>query len=206
MISVDILLTQAAIALVDPLFVRWQKPELLYYLNEALNAVITYKPNAVVARVNIEAKGNPVALPDDAHMLLSVEQIGAVRGQFTPMETLNRFYPDWRTSQGEPKCWTKAADELTWFWLYPTPDKATVIDVQYSQLLTATEGGELRMAITYSGMLLDFILYRAFSKDAENASEAQKAATHYQVFNAALTGKVTTDRVKQQALKQAVME
>ncbi|OBU29321.1 hypothetical protein C0Z01_00505 [Photobacterium kishitanii] len=206
MISVNTLLTQAATVLVDPLFVRWTKPELLYYLNEALSAVITYKPSAVVARANIEVVRNPVSLPDDAHMLLSIEQIGAVRGPFTPIETLDRFYPDWRTSQGQPKCWTKATDELTWFWLYPAPDKPTLIKVQYSQLLTATEGSDLRMAIIYSGMLLDFMLYRAFSKDAENASEAQKAATHYQTFNAALTGKVTTDRVKQRALKQAAIE
>ncbi|MCD9504524.1 hypothetical protein GLP37_20385 [Photobacterium phosphoreum] len=205
MIAVEQLLAQAAATLVDPSFVRWTKNELIDYLNDALSAVITRKPNAVIVRERIEAVGNPIQLPDDTYSLLSIEQIGGVRGQFTPIESLDRFFPDWRTKQGEPKCWTKSADELTQFWLYPAPQELTHVDVQYSKVLKAKEGESLAMSSVYTGILLDFILYRAFSKDAENASESQKAVTHYQAFNAALGDKNVTDSALQTNFNQSVM-
>lgn len=205
MIAVEQLLTQAAATLVDPSFVRWTKNELIDYLNDALSAVITRKPNAAIVRERIEANTNPIQLPDDAYSLLSVEQIGGIRGQFTLIESLDRFFPDWRTKQGQPKCWTKSADELTQFWLYPAPQQLTHVDVQYSKILTAQENGTLAISPIYNGILLDFVLYRAFSKDAENASEAQKAVTHYQAFNAALGDKNVTDSTLQTNFNQSAM-
>lgn len=189
----DFLEKNIAVALVDTSFVRWSKAELISYLNEALSALIIRKPNAFVVREQVSASSNPVELPTDAYSLIAVEQIGGVRGQFTEIETLDRFYPTWREEKGTSRCWTKSADEMTRFWLYPSPDIETNISIQYSRVITANEGGEIDIPIVYEGTLIDYVLYKAFDKDSENASEAQKAMTHYQAFNAALGEKNTTD-------------
>lgn len=207
MISVTEVLQQAATALTDTRHVRWSKPEIIDYLNDGLSAVLIRKPNAFMARTTLTVSSNPVELPDNAYALMSVEKIGDVRGQFTPIETLDRFYPDWRVKEGVPQAWTKATDELTQFWLYPVPSKPVDVDVQYSQIIKVDgEEGFIPIQTVYQSILLDYILYRAFSKDAENASEAQKSGAHYQLFNAALADKNTTDGVKQTAFLQSAKE
>ena len=45
----------------------------------------------------------------------------------------------------------------------------------------------------YSNALIDYCLFRAFMKDAEFAGNAQRAATHYQLFTVSVTGKAQID-------------
>jgi len=41
---------------------------------------------------------------------------------------------------------------------------------------------------TYANPLLDYMLYRAYSKDAEQAGNAQRAMAHYQAMADAING------------------
>lgn len=45
----------------------------------------------------------------------------------------------------------------------------------------------------YANAILDYVLYRAYSKDAEYAANASRAALHYQAFTAALGAKTQVD-------------
>ncbi|MCK7581011.1 MAG: hypothetical protein MZV65_38935 [Chromatiales bacterium] len=45
----------------------------------------------------------------------------------------------------------------------------------------------------YANAILDYVLYRAYSKDAEYAANAQRAALHYQAFTNALGVKTQVD-------------
>lgn len=45
----------------------------------------------------------------------------------------------------------------------------------------------------YANVILDYILYRAYSKDAEYAANATRASLHYQAFTSALGAKTQVD-------------
>jgi hypothetical protein len=45
--------------------------------------------------------------------------------------------------------------------------------------------------------MLDYMLYRAYSKDAEYAANAQRAVAHFQAFQNALGVKSQTEAVSQ---------
>ena len=42
----------------------------------------------------------------------------------------------------------------------------------------------------YEGALLDYVLYRAYAKDAENPANMNRSTSHYQAFVSALGGKI----------------
>ena len=47
--------------------------------------------------------------------------------------------------------------------------------------------GNISVVDTYANALMDYILYRAFSKDAEFAANAARATAHYGAFSSAMT-------------------
>ena len=45
----------------------------------------------------------------------------------------------------------------------------------------------------YINAVLNYVLYMAYMKDAEYAGNTQRAASHYQIFGASVTGKGQID-------------
>ena len=45
----------------------------------------------------------------------------------------------------------------------------------------------------YANAVMNYVLYMAYMKDADFAANAQRASTHYQLFNATVMGKTNTD-------------
>lgn len=85
----------------------------------------------------------------------------------------------------------------TEFFVYPPATTAARLEVQYTQVpsphtltsqqLANTSTSEtIRIADAFASALLDYVLYRAFSKDAEQAGNAARAAAYYQNFQASL--------------------
>jgi hypothetical protein len=85
------------------------------------------------------------------------------------------------------------------FYVYPKPSSAIYLEVVYSVAPTdvtesgGTVSGNLALDDIYSNAVLDFILYRAYSKDAEYAQNAQRAAAHFQQFTTSVGARTATD-------------
>ncbi|PSV11657.1 hypothetical protein C0W59_19175 [Photobacterium kishitanii] len=206
-IKVSDLIEQVAELLVDKGNVRWSQSELINYINDALAAIIMRRPSITAADSVISVTNNPVVLPNDAYSLLTVEKIGDYRGQYTPIETLDRFYPMWRTQIGIAQCWTKHNDELLRFWIFPAPQEPINVEVIYSKVITVkAQTDVIPLTSVYVGILIDFVLFRAFGKDAENASEESKSLMHFQLFAVAMGDKSATDKAKYTARKQSTLE
>ncbi|MGF1727071.1 DUF6682 family protein [Photobacterium nomapromontoriensis] len=206
-IKVSDLIEQVSELLVDTNHVRWSKPELIRYINDALAAVIMRRPSLTATHDIVAVSQNPIELPDDAYSLLSVELLGDYRGQYTPIETLNRFYPTWRTDEGVPQCWTQHADEHLRFWVYPAPQDPVSVAFTYSKAITVSADSDvIPLTVVYVGILIDFVLFRAFGKDAENASEASKSTMHFQSFAVAMGDKNAMDSAKRNARTRSAME
>lgn len=81
--------------------------------------------------------------------------------------------------------------------MYPPATTDTEIDITYSAYPTnITEpaagssyddvSGNIDVPDIYSNVILDYVLYRAYSKDSEYAGNATRAQAHYAAFANAL--------------------
>jgi hypothetical protein len=55
-----------------------------------------------------------------------------------------------------------------------------------AQLGNAATTEVIRLDDSYGNVMQDYVLYRCYTKDAEYASNAQRAVAHYQSFQTAL--------------------
>lgn len=185
--------------------VRWTDSELLDWLNEAYGAVAAERPDghSVVGLIDLVG-GARQQLPAGGLRLMEVladEQGRAIRP--TSRRTLGTMRPDWAAEAPGDRFEFYLVDERlpTTFWLYPPAQAGARVEASYVTLPAQHATGDLdtvrdeplSVSERYATALLDFVLYRAFAKDAEAAANRQRSQAHYQAFVAAMTGKARGD-------------
>lgn len=169
--------------LVDPRNVRWFRSELIQYLSEAVGVIAARQPGLFAKSKDISVTQCPISIPDDGFSLLGVNSIDGISAQYVLIEKLDQMYPRWRLDKGEPNCWTKSDYDPKHFWIYPQPSSSVTVSILYAQDVKITdESGDITIPNIYEGALVDFVMYRAYSRDGENTSEANKAQQHFQSF------------------------
>ena len=68
-------------------------------------------------------------------------------------------------------------------------------DLTESQLIDLSTAETIKLPDSYSNAILDYILYRAFTKDAEYAANLERALMHYQAFQNSLGVKTQANTV-----------
>ncbi|UJZ96343.1 hypothetical protein IHC87_17395 [Photobacterium damselae subsp. damselae] len=181
---VNDIVTRVAKELIDTHMVRWQREDLIAYLADGVSAIAAKRPALFSHRVvSLMVDHSPVRLPDDAFLLLSVDSVDGAAVQYVLMDKLNQINPYWRQEKGIPSCWTRHDNEVLNFWLYPNPIDPVSLSFQYAKTPVITVDTErVELPTLFFGALVDFMLYRAFSRDSENPSEAAKAQFHFQSF------------------------
>jgi hypothetical protein len=108
-------------------------------------------------------------------------------------DLMDLYSPDWHSA---PQ--SKTAEHFMFFpqdpkhfLVYPPNDGTGCLEVAYSATPPALADTAAVIALDdiYQDALLDYCLYRAFSKDAEYAADPARAAARYASFAAALDGK-----------------
>lgn len=196
--------TRAARILFDVTKVRWTSAELLDYVSDGQRAVVLVRPdsnaqNAVVQLVG----GTRQALPTGGITLLRVNRnmgtTGAVPGaavRETSRVSLDNEIPDWHYARPSTTLEHYVFDPIdpTRWYAYPCVTGALgspancYAEIVYSATpapVTA-EGQVLALGDQYINPLLDWTLYRAYSKDASYAGNMNRAQTHLQAFGQAL--------------------
>ncbi len=185
---------------------RWTNLELLDWLNEAYATVLAIRPsaNAVNAEFGCVA-GTRQELPAQADRLLGVVRNLSSKAQgliVTPIDrgTLDAARRRWH---GEPQ--TEAIEHFVFddldprrFYVYPPAAATAKLEIVYSRVPEPHGQSEahsdsveaLRLPESYAPILLDMVLARAFSKDAEHAANLQRATLHSQSAQAALGLKI----------------
>lgn len=177
----------------DVTSVRWPIDEVCEYFNWAQREVAAYRPDASQTRGNVTiSAGAKQSLPAGATKLLDIHANasgGAMR--LVNREVLDAQIRTWRsTSAAAPMHFMYDPRTPLIFEIYPPASGSTTVDASYSTLPTdiavATTGGtytnvtgNLSLPDIFAGAVTDFILYRMYSKDAEYAGNAQRAAAHY---------------------------
>ena len=106
--------------------------------------------------------------------------------------------PDWHnaTASNTADHYVFDEDAPTTFYLYP-PQTGTPGHVEINYSNSPTDLGSLPATIDlpdiYMNPILDYVLYRAYSKDTEYAGNQQRSSAHYQAFQNTLLQKSQSD-------------
>ena len=204
-ITAQSIINKAAIQLTDIGNTRWARAELLGWLNDGQRQIVTMAPNATnkISTVQLVA-GTRQTIPADGWTLLEVIRYMGTDGtkpgravRVTSRELLDSYNPDWHsdTASTVPKHYLFDQQDQTAYFVYPPNNGKGYVQINYSPVPTdlASESSTISLNDIFQTALLDYILYRACSKDAEYAPGLTLAAGYLQTFMTAMGIKSQTE-------------
>lgn len=201
-------LTQVSEILQDAGTITWTTSDLLEWMNDAILALVGQKPEVSTVRASVLLVPGPDQTLSGASDLRLVEVVcnmgtsGTVYGKAISegdASALDDFQPSWRSESGATEIKDYMFDDAfpKAFSVYPPAHATTPVYVQViKSVLPATltaYSDTLPVDATYSPALIEWCLYRAFSRDSEQTQNWQRAARHYASFFNLLQIKMTAD-------------
>lgn len=200
-INAENIMAEAALVLQDPTpGVRWQDAELLGWLNRAQEQVVIEKPDANATIANIAlAAGSVQDIPAGSIQLLGVTTNmgtdGSTRGNIVSVvesKYMDAIDPGWMIATADNTVIhviydVKRAPKK--FWVYPQSTGNNYIEVIHAPLPAevAAKANPIKLADEYRGAIMHYMLFMAFSKDAEGgAPYTDRAVAHFNAFITAL--------------------
>lgn len=185
---------------------RWPEAELLGWFNHAIRAIVEKRPDASpVNGVHACVAGTRQALPAAGLRLIDVVRNSTVGTAITPIsrKILDEQLRDWHvttTPSTDIRHFVYDDRNPKTFYLYPAPAVGHQVDFVYSTCPPdieisnfATDVQVIPIDDIYANAIIDFMLWRCYSKDAEYAENANSAARHLQVFGVTVDGKTKAD-------------
>lgn len=186
---------------------RWPNEELLTWYNDAILAVVNRRPDASISNVDFTVTPNQSRqiLPSEGLRWIDVVANSATGKSVrrTMRRQLDDQIPAWHQSPGSDVT-NYVFDERypKTIYIYPQPTSAIQLNVIYSVAPPPTEitdfdsdSTTLSVDDSYLNAIVDFMLSRAYEKDADYAANAERAQMHYQKFQVELGEKSNIDRV-----------
>lgn len=216
------IISRAQTIVQDETGVRWPYAELLGWLNDGQREVAIYKPSATAQNMAVMLQqGTLQQIPAGGLALLRVirnlrtpvgnPRIGGRACRLVSRDVLDAQHPDWHTPEVFPykkevKHFCFDETDPTHFYTFPGNDGTGAVEAVVSmspQDLTIPSGAdrnslasyniEVGVPDIYANCLLDYVLFRAYSKDADYAGNAERSGTHYTLFVNTLTAKTTNE-------------
>lgn len=213
-VTVQSVIDRVQKTLQDTTGVRWPVvDELVLWVNDAQREIALLKPDASAKNTTITlAAGTKQEIPNDGNALLRVVRnmsaasngLGRRAVRIVQRDILDAQTPDWHnpTVTGDAAHGTVVKhyiyDEQNPrnFYVYPGISTANTVfaEIIYSaNPTTVAQNGNLDIPDIYANAVMNYVLYMAYMKDAEYAGNQQRAASHYQLFTASITGKGQVD-------------
>ena len=202
------IIDKASLLLADVSQSFWLVSELLGWLNDGQRDIATTIPQANVKNSALQlVAGVKQSLPSDGILLMDIPHnlgsagttVGTVINH-VPKEIMLKRIPGWTTTMASAtvKHYIYSTLDPLVFYVYPPqPTLAKYVECVYSALPTLIANANVGTKITipdyFQTELLDYVLYRAFSKDFDNSTQLARGQEHYQLFINALTAKATAD-------------
>ena len=197
-ITAQSIIDKASTLLLDTSNVRWSRAELLGWLNDGQRQIVTMAPSATnkVSVMKLVA-GTRQNIPSDGWTLLNVIRYMGTDGtrpgravRVTSQQLLDSYNPNWHSSTPSvvPQSYVFDQQDMTAFYVYPPNTGNGYVQLNYSPEPAdlTLESQPIVVRDIFQTALLDYILYRACSKDAEYAPGLQLAAGYLQTFNLAM--------------------
>lgn len=212
------IIDRAAVALQDTGNVRWTRAELLDYLNAGQRALVVIKPTANVLLTDAPLVAGTVQTlptsdgtsPVDPIQLITVLRNSCGDGRAVRLiarDLLDLHMGDWhsapQTRVVKHYCYSDLDPKR--FLVYPPNDGTGCLEIAYAAtpVALASEATTVSVDDIYQDALLDYVLYRAFSKDAEYAADPARAAARYASFAAALGSKAAHEQGDSPAVRRS---
>lgn len=197
---------RAEIITQDKTSVRWPKAEWLTWYNDAILFVVNRRPDKAVKNATFiaDSTNSKQTLPSDALSLFTVTR-NVTSGK--PIRQLSRNqlddqYNDWHShTAADVDHFIYDPRDPTHFYIYPRPvgvSHALEIIYPYAPSAVVIANFETDTAVigvddSFVNPIIDFMLYRAYSKDADYAANGQRAMNHMQAAEAGLGLKTQVD-------------
>lgn len=214
-ITAGSIVDKAQVLIQDVTGTRWPETELLGWLNDGQREVVLFKPDASVKNEDFSlVEGTKQTIPAGGVQLLKVVRSRGREGaladgkvvRLIDVRVLDDQLPNWHaaTPVVAPDHYCCDQRDPATFYVYPPADGTGVLEIVYSAAPddVASLEGTISVPDIYANALLDYILYRAYSKDAEYAGNGNRAATHYSQFAATLQGKEMVEMANDPSVKQ----
>lgn len=185
--------------------VRWPLAELLGWVNDGQREIASLRPDAYSASVSFQlAEGAKQALPVGASRLEDATRNLGADG-LTPGASIrvankrmvDAVEPSWQTRRTASVIQHVMADprEPRVFWVYPPAAGTSYIELLVARTPAdvAAASDALLLADEFGNALVDYVLCRAFSKDADFAGNADRAVLHRRAFDNSLGLKAQAD-------------
>ena len=221
------LINRAQIILQDTTGTRWPVCELLAWLNDSYREIALARPDVnTLSGTFTCAAGTRQVLTDRFPEALRV--IDVVRNVASTSNKRAVRMIDRRILDDQRRGWhaeTATTDIQHWmydprlpreFMVYPPASSAAQLEVLYSAVPVAhtlteaeltgtgectTQSSEtIHVVDAFANAMLDYMLYRAYSKDADYAANAARAVAHLQAMQGALGTATTSDSAVTSAL------
>lgn len=196
--------------------VRWPRTELQSWLNEAYTSVLIARPdaNAVTGVFSCAAGSRQELTTQFAGGLRILDVVRNVAATSTKraVRQISRFWlddqrPEWHAESASDTIqhWMFDPRQPKEFFVYPPASALAELEVVYTAPVGAhalSEGELDPDAATadtillddiYAAALVDWICYRAYSKDAEYVKNKERAAQHLAAFTSMLGAKNQSD-------------
>lgn len=186
---------------------RWRNQELMEWGNESYQAIIQIKPDASSVNEEIRLQsGTRQSIPDNGLRLIEVVRCTspASRGEGILICKRNQLDATRRGWHREPE--TEDIEHYLFddldpknFYVYPPAKAGATIEIIFSSVPAPHDVSDdipdevLKLDDSYAPVIVDYILYRAYSKDADHSVNLQRAQMHYRSFMTALGQQVQVD-------------
>ncbi len=188
-VSVSDVLARADTLLLDAARVRWPVAERLMWIADGAREVLVHRPEAGTVMETIALVPNEArqALPPGCLRLVEIlRNVGGAPVTAVDRQAMDLHRPGWyeeRPAAAIRHFCVDARDPRA-FWVWPRPNDAVCVEaiVVAEPPASLGAGGVLQLDSIFTGAIVDYLAYRAFSKDAEDAFNAQRAIAHYQAF------------------------
>lgn len=224
-VSASSIVLRATDVLADNASIRWTARELVRWLNDAQREIVVLRPDSttttVTATLTAGARQNlrtmalalpPVKLDEITRNMAATSQKLAVTQ--VPRYQLDAQLPGWTAVAGTVDIVHFMFDprDPCAFYVYPPALGTAQLELTYTAASTDVAEpavgtiysdvvGSLSVPDIYANAVLDYILYRAFSKDAEYAGNEGRAQGAYSAFANALGMEIKTTIAVQPQMK-----
>lgn len=203
----------AAEELQDPDFDDLAEDQLVKWANIGMDQIVAFVPsaNTVIESAKLAAGSRQTIAASGMVFIRAIRNMGT-DGQ-TPgnaiqmvdsLDIVNSFNMAWPavTQASVIKEAVKDPSIQSAYWVFPPSDGTTYIEIERSEKPTPIvwdsngvwETARIGVTNEYIGALLDYILYRAYSRDSDYPGNVERAQLHQQSFRQALGLTVTAEQ------------
>lgn len=223
-ITAQSIIRRAADLLQDATSIRWPAAELVRWLNDAQRAIIKARPDALNITATMTLAAGTRQDLDNAGLALPPAKLIEITRNVAPTSTkgavtkvnrriLDDQIPSWHTLPAKVNVLHYMFDvrDPKTFYVYPPATALAQLEVMYcaypDDVPEPADGathadvvGDISLPDIFGDDVLNLILYRAYSKDADYAANAGRAAGYLTLVNASLGVEIAaTIAVKPQA-------